>query len=212
VGYIKKPFGAYLPIWVRTFNWDKWTTNGTQYNSLGIMACPDPSDTFAWCAPDPVSANANYLKDAVNGTPGISMPETSGTVNLSNGQLGSVEHAIKQQIINGVQNYPSGYTDSSGTVITNPVTGEVVKGWATYMLTGERTELDPLKMNQQASVDSYVPVIVTDVVHEKDPVTGKPQWVIKIFLLPDSVKFVVPGATPGGPASQIFATQPVIVR
>jgi Flp pilus assembly protein TadG len=215
VGYIEKPEGAYLPIFVRTDDWTNWTKNAIQ----PIQACPDPSDTFAWCAPVPESANANYLVDAVKGVDDIAMPSSdsdapNNTVNLSNGQLGSVEHAIKQQINDAtspLSPYANGVQDSTGATICYPGTTNPVLGWPTYMLTGARTDSDPLKMNQQASVDGFVPVIVTDVVHEKDA-DGKPQWVIKLFLLPDYVKFAVTGASPGGKSSQLYATQPVITK
>jgi Flp pilus assembly protein TadG len=213
VGYIKKPAGAYLPIWV---------TNDTYTNLLKIsdnntiQAAPDPSDTFAWCAPDPVSANASYLKDAVNGVEGIPMPEESGMVNLSNGQLGSVEHAIVQQIDAAKLNNPTGYqykdptTGTMQTYINSD--GTPVTGWLTYMLVGDKAaSTDPNKLNQQGDVDSFVPVIVTDIVHEKGA-DGKPQWVIKFYLIPGEEKFTVLGGTPGGSPSKLYATQPVIVN
>jgi hypothetical protein len=212
VGYLKQPTGAYLPIWVPTHIYNGWETEANQ----SIRACPDPSDTFAWAAPTPESANAQYLKDAVNGVDGISMPSTDGTLNLSNGQLGAVEHAINQQITAGQQAYPQGYTDVNNQTITytNTAGAQVpVTGWLTYMMVGDF--IDPLsvdKMNHGASVDYFVPVIVTDIVHTKNTKDSKPQWQINFFLLSGKIPFVLPGGLPGGPVSQIYATQPVLVK
>jgi Flp pilus assembly protein TadG len=209
VGYVKKPNGSFLPIWVPTHIWDDWKENSDQ----SIKACPDPSDTFAWAAPVPESANAQYLKDAVNGVDGIPMPSVDNTVNLSNGQLGAVQHAIQQQITAAQNTYPSGYiNETTGQTITY-TDGTPVTGWLTYMLVGDFINPNsPDKMNQGADVDAFVPVIVTDIVHTKNDGETNPQWQINFFLLPGTFNFVLPGATPGGPVSQIFATQPVLVK
>lgn len=210
VGYVKQPTGSFLPIWVPTHIWDAWKADNTQ----SIRACPDPSDNFAWAAPVPQSANAQYLKDAVNGVDGIPMPSTDGTVNLSNGQLGSVEHAINQQIAAAQTAHPSGYiNESTGQTIVYPGTATPVTGWLTYMLVGDFVDPNsPDKMNGGATVDGFVPVIVTDIVHTKKTEDSNPQWQINFFLLPGVNSFVLPGAQPGGPVSQIFATQPVLVQ
>jgi Flp pilus assembly protein TadG len=209
VGYMKQPTGSYLPIWVPTHIWDDWQSNADQ----SIRACPDPSDTFAWCAPVPESANAQYLKDAVNGVDGIPMPSTGNEVNLSNGQLGAVEHAINQQIAAAKTANPSGYMNESTGLPIAYADGTPVTGWLTFIMVGDFLNADsPDKMNQGATIDGFVPVIVTDIVHTKVDGESKPQWQINFFLIPGMINFVLPGAQPGGPASQIFATQPVLVK
>jgi hypothetical protein len=215
VGYLKQPAGSYLPIWVPEHIYNDWEKEANQ----SIRACPDPSDTFAWAAPDPKSANAQYLKDAVNGVEGISMPSTdpaNNVLNLSNGQLGAVEHAISQQITAGQQAYPNGYQDGSGQTINYTGSDGVevpVTGWLTYMMVGDFIEpLSVDKMNHGATVDYFVPVIVTDIVHTKKDGDSNPQWQINFYLLSGTIPFFLPGGVPGGPVSQIFATQPVLVK
>jgi hypothetical protein len=211
VGYIQKPNGAYLPILVPTHIWDNWVAN----DDHSIKACPDPSDTFAWAAPDPESANAQYLKDAINGVDGTPMPTTElgNIVNISNGQVASVEHEIMQQIAAGKAEYPGGVPDPVTTLPIEDSSGKLVTGWITYMLIGEQTNLEPLeKMNGQATVTGFVPVVITDITHEKTSDGKGKQWVINFFLLPGSEKFVVPGGQPGGPVSNIYATSPKLVQ
>jgi Flp pilus assembly protein TadG len=215
VGYIEQPTGAYLPIFVPHYIYQNMLSPD-KYNA--IQASPDPGDTFAWAAPAPESANAQYLKDAVNGVDGIPMPSTAtgNLVNLSNGQLGSVEHEIMKQITAGKTAYPEGAVDNSGVPILDSA-GNRVYGWFTYMLVGNVPNQDtsqPLdvKMNQQATVTDFVPVVVTDIVHTKKTADSNPQWQINFFLLPDSNKFVIPGGQPGGPVSNIYATSPKLVQ
>jgi hypothetical protein len=212
VGYIKQPKGAYLPILVPTHIWDEWKAN----DDHTIKACPDPSDTFAWAAPDPESANAQYLKDAVQGVDGTPMPTTEqgNIVNINNGQIGSVEHEIVKQIDAGKTAFPLGYTDpATGGYIVDSATNKAVTGWCTYMLIGEQTNLQPLvKMNGQATVMGFVPVIITSITHEKTGTGNGKEWVIHFFLLFGVDKFVVPGGEAGGPVSNIYATSPKLVQ
>lgn len=200
VGYIKKPTGKILPIWIPTDIWRTLPANNT------AKASPDPGDMFAWCAPVPESANASYVKDAIKGD--ATLPAISDVVNLSNGVLGSAHQEI-QNNINEASATPTGYFYPDGTPIV---------GWLTGIMTGNRLNADgseyhppdgtplDIKMNQQGKVGTIEPVVVTKVKN------GKGGWSIEFVKLNIGSKFVWPGASAGGPASQIFATQPVIVQ
>jgi Flp pilus assembly protein TadG len=206
VGYIKQPTGKILPIWIPTDIWNTLPPTNT------VTASPDPGDMFAWCAPVPESANASYVKDAIKGD-ATSLPKITDVVNLSNGVLGSAHQAI-QQNINAASATPTGYVYPAGT----PNAGQPIVGWLTGIMTGDRlnadgTEYHPpegtpldIKMNHQGNIDMIEPVIVTDVKN------GPGGWTIEFVKLDIGTKFVWPGASVGGPASQIFATQPVIVK
>ncbi|MBU4448487.1 MAG: Tad domain-containing protein [Proteobacteria bacterium] len=199
VGYIKQPTGKILPIWIPTDIWDMLPDDNT------IKASPDPGDMFAWCAPVPESANASYVKDAIKGD-ATNLPAISEVVNLNNGVLGSAHQAI-QRNINAAPATDYCYPD-----------GTPIVGWLTGIMTGNRLNADgseyhppdgtplDIKMNKQGNVGNIEPVIVTNVVNSKGG------WSIEFVKLNIGAKFVWPGASPGGPASQIFATQPVIVK
>jgi hypothetical protein len=96
--------------------------------------------------------------------------------------------------------------------------GTPIVGWLTGIMVGERLNADgsvytpppdtplDIKLNKQGSVTSIEPAIITKVYNAKGG------WSIEIVKLPNSGSFVWPGAKPGGPTSQIYATQPVLVK
>ena len=198
VGYVKQPIGKILPIWIPTDFWNTLPDNNI------VKANPDLTDQFGWCAPESQSANANYTVDAINGD-GVTLPAISDVVNLQNGVVGAAFQAIKDNIASAP---PTGYV----------VNGTPIVGWLTMITTGDRlnadgTEYHPptdtpldLKINKKGNIDMLRTVIVTAVEN------GKGGWSFSFVKVGPDIKFVLPGATPGGPVSQIFATQPVITK
>jgi hypothetical protein len=201
VGYIKEPFGKILPIFIPTYIWD------TLPPAFQAKASPDPGDTFAWCAPIPESANASYVKDAINGVPNTPLPGVGDTINLNNGVLGSAHQAVENMIKNAP---PTGIID--------PTTGAAINGWLTGIMVGNTLNADgsvyspppgtPLdvKLNKQAITTVIEPVIVTKVFHDQGG------WSLEFQKVDPSKLMVWPGSEPGGPVSQIYATQPKLVR
>lgn len=199
VGYIKKPAGKVLPIWIPTDIW------GDLKDNTPIKGNPDLTDKFAWCAPVPESANASYVKDAIRGVDGTPFAAISEVVNLQNGVDGAAFKYIQDNI------------DSASTTYTLP-DGSIITGWYTTIMTGDRlnadgTEYHPpadtpldVKMNKQGNIDCLQPVIITKVEN------GKGGWSFEFVKLNIATKFVLPGADPGGPVSQIYATQPKLVK
>ncbi len=250
VGFLKKTYGAYLPIWIPEHIYRTWM----EMDDMNIIqASADGTDNFAWAAPSPQSASAGYLKEAVAGDGTVASPEMDGGVNLSNGVDASVNQEILKQISAGRSELPAEYyyhdtgsigpdgnpiytvnhdaigsIDANGEIDGNAISypndpdtygskaGQPVTGWLTFLLVGERTDADgnelpyddndPGKMNQNANVTYFMPVIVTDIVNEKG------QKKIEFYKLRGETQVVAPGGEPGTKPNQIYATSPVIVR
>jgi hypothetical protein len=196
VGYINGygP-GPFPPMWIPTTYWDSLGDNAR------VKAYNDPSDLFAWAAPDPESANASYLKDAINGDLGSAqLPQIGDTANLSNGLLGSI-HMLIDKMINR-EPYSYTYVDETNATVT-------ITGWLTAVMVGDRTDgSDPTKMVQQGTIDQIVPILITAV--DKPSAENNNQWAINFTKLPE--KYTMIGSPTGPTIGQIYATQPRLVQ
>jgi hypothetical protein len=236
VGYLEKTTGAFLPLWIPKHIYDKWNLDNTHL----IKASPDTDDNFGWCAPEPQSANAGYLKDAIAGTGAVTSPEMNGGVNLSNGVDASVLQEISKQITasgtepyyyhtqtgsDGNIQYTVDHNAAGGDLISYPSdypdpkkAGKPVTGWLTFILVGERVDADgnPITFdpnNPDAGKFNHqgnVEYFMPVIV--TDILKEKGAKPIEFYKLQGGTQALAVGGEAGTKKSQIYATKPVLVQ
>jgi hypothetical protein len=146
---------------------------------------PDGGDNAGWCAPVEVGKpNANNLVNFVDNCfpVGVSIGDS---IYLNNGTVNSALKAIGDALPYHTQTYE--------------VNGTLVDGWLVMCMV---VSVD--KFNQSTKVVDFQPIIFTDVNSQGNPKT------IGFLFYPDPL--AVLGGLSGGPASSLYATQPVLVQ
>jgi Flp pilus assembly protein TadG len=167
---------------------------------------PDQLDNGGWCGPLDYNPTPPNIKDWIEN--GLPTPiEVPGNIGLINGVEASVFNTL-QKAIDAAKEMV--YLPDSNPPIENPGYGEDGGLFCILPVLAEHVDTDPTnKFNQVRDVYTYQPVIITGTLRPNSPGNDTNDFIITMKIVDFDIAVI--GGRPGGPASQLYATQPRLV-